>query len=159
MEQNRIYNNIENRFDRFVYQNDKFFWFLVLLYLFFVMADWAKWVPEASGYSSSFVVTLFAMSWVYTNARRRGLGFLGALLWGIITYNPPIGGLLFMIFRPKNIVVINLPPAKIGFFPVSMACEAFMFFRVPFRFLVKLVFWAMGVTFLIIGILSMLGKI
>jgi len=159
MEQVDIYTDLENKFDRLVYQNDFFFWFLVLLYLLFYIADWANWVAEGSGFVSAIVVTVFAISWIYTNARRRGMGRLGAGLFGLLTFVPLFGGIIFFIFRPKKLVVTFLPPKKQYPFPVPIGDQAFMLFRVPFRFLLKLVFWMMGVAFFIIGILSMFGKV
>jgi len=154
-----IYTYLENKFDRFVYQNDFFFWFLVVLYLSIYIVDLRHWVARSSGFAIAFVVTIFAVSWVYTNARRRGMGRISAGFFGLLTFITPLGGIIYFLFRPKKLVITFLTPKKQYPFPVPVGDQAFMLFRVPFRFLMKLVFWMMGLTFLIIGILSMFGKI
>ncbi len=159
MQNTDIYTDLENKFDRSVYQNDVFFWLLVVLYLSFYIADLRHWVAQSSGFVTAFIVTIFAVSWIYTNARRRGMGRIRAGFFGLLTFVPPLGGIFYFLFRPKKLVVTSLPPKTSYPFPVPVGDQAFMLFRVPLRFLMKLVFWMMGLTFLIIGVLSMLGEI
>ena len=159
MQNTDIYNYLENKFDRLVYQSDVFFWLLVVLYLFFYIVDLRHWVAKSSGFATAFIVTIFAVSWVYTNARRRGMGRIKAGFFGVLAFVTPLGGIIYFLFRPKKLVVTSLPPKTSYPFPVPVSDQAFMLFRVPFRLLMKLVFWMTGLAFLIIGVLSMMGKI
>jgi hypothetical protein len=131
----------------------------VVLYLFFYIADLKHWVAESSGFVTAFVVTIFAVSWVYTNARRRGMGRIRAGFFGMLTFIPPFAGIIFFLFRPKKLVVTSLAPKTSYPFPVPVGDQPFILFRVPLRFLMKFVLWLMGLAFLIIGVLSMLGEI
>ena len=87
------------------------------------------------------------------------MGRIRAGFFGMLTFIPPLGGFIYFLFRPKKFVVTSLPPKTNYPFPIPIGDQAFILFRVPFRFLIKLVFWALGLAFLIIGVLSMLGKI
>ena len=160
MEKVDAYTYLENKFDRLIYQNDTFFGLLILIYLVCCIVDVAKWVPEASGFATAIVVSLFAVSWVYTNARRRCVGRVKAGIFGLLTFfSPPFGGIIYFLFRPKDLVITFLPPKKSIPFPVPIGDQGFIFFSTPISFLLKLVFWMTGLTFFIIGVLSMLGKL
>jgi len=87
------------------------------------------------------------------------MGRISAGFFSLLAFVTPLGGIIYFLFRPKKIVVTFLPPKKQYPFPVPIGDQAFMLFRIPFRFFMKLVFWMTGLTFLIIGVLSMLGKI
>jgi hypothetical protein len=105
------------------------------------------------------VLSLFSVSWVYTNARRRAYGRIKAGLFGVPTFFfPAVGGVIYLIFRPKELVVTSLPPSKPGVWPVFDG-PVWIFARAPFRFLFKLALWLMGLAFLVIGFLDMFGKV
>lgn len=160
MEKVDAYTYFENKFDRLIYQNDTFFGVLVLIYLVCCILDVANWVPEASGFVTAIVVLLFAVSWIYTNARRRGVGRVKAGIFGLLTFfSVPLGGIIYFLLRPKDLVMTFLPPKRQIPFPVPIGDQAFIFFSTPFSFLLKLVFWMTGLTFFMIGVLSMLGKL
>ena len=155
-----IFTYFENKFDQLTYQNDKFFWLLVLFNLVCYIAGMANWVNQSDGFVTAIIVALFATSWVYTNARRRGVRRALSFLYSLLTYFfPLIGGIVYFKYRPGELIITFLPPQKQIPFPISIADQAFMFLPTPFRFLLKLVFWMMGLTFLLISILSMFGLI
>jgi hypothetical protein len=114
-----VFTNVENRFDRLVYQNDRFFWFLALFHFVIYLASWRAWIPVGNMGVLCTVLSVFSVSWVYTNARRRAYGRIKAGLFGVPAFFfPAVGGVIYLIFRPKELVVTSLPSSKPGVWPV-----------------------------------------
>lgn len=149
----------ENKFDRLTYQNDVFFWLLVLFHVGVFYASLFNWIPSGNMGTICTILGFFAASWAYTNARRRAWSRIRAFLFALPTFfHPLIGGILYFIFRPKEIIVTALPPSKPGVWPVFQG-PVWIFAYAPFRFLIKLALWLMGLTFLIIAVLDIFGKL
>jgi len=152
MNQVDIFTYYENKFDRITYQSDLFFGYLILTILVIFFGIWIEWIPVGNGGVLFTVLLLFTLSWIYTNARRRGCGILKAMMFALVALiNPVLGGLIYFLFRPGELVITALPPAPISTWPVFSG-PIWIFTRAPFRFLMKLALWLMGLTFIIIAI-------
>jgi len=159
METQDIYVNFENKFDRITYQNDIFFWVIALIQLGIFYAGMAKLIPVGNMGVMCTVLAFFALSWVYTNARRRLCGRIKAIFFAVLAYfHAIIGGIIYFIFRPKKLVITSLPPSKLGVWPVFDG-PVMIFARAPFRLLMKFALWGMGLAFLLISILDIFGKV
>ncbi len=159
MEETQFFNVIENAFDRITYQSDLFFWMLFAAQMGVSIAMSTEAIEVGPAGMVMFVLALFILSWTYTNARRRGCGVIGSAFFGLLSFGiPPLGALAYMIFRPKQLVITALPPRRPVILPVFDG-PVWIFARAPFRFLMKLSLWAMGICFLIIGVMDILGKL
>jgi hypothetical protein len=148
-----LYNRIENAFDRAVYQRDGFFWLLMLTYFGLMIAMLWESLPESNALGTVVVVACFLFSWIYTNSRRRGLGIIAAFFTALACASTsPLGGFAYLWLRPPDVVVTALPPAKAIPFPVMIGGGAFMLNWIPFRILLKMSIWGMGIAFFIIGL-------
>ena len=136
-----------------------FFWIIIILHsTVFYLSSIEKFDPGSAGWFCT-ILAIFVFSWTYTNARRRAWNVIKATFFGIITFvYPLIGGILYFIFRPQNLVITTLQPSKQAICPVFDG-PVWIFARVPFHFLIKLAFWLMGLALLIIGILGGMGKL
>ena len=157
MDEYGLFNVFENWFDRKVYQNDVFFWSLVMLHTVVMLAGVWGWIDIGTSGWIYTVLAVGALSWVYTNARRRACGRIKAVFFGLLTFFQPIvGGILYFIFRPKELVFLFLPPSHPAVLPVFEG-PVWIFAKAPVRFLVKLALWSMGLVFLLIGFLDIFG--
>ena len=151
-----IFTYYENKFDRITYQSDLFFWILIALDLIVYLATYVGWIPLGSGGGILTVLMLFTISWIYTNARRRACGVIKAAAFALVALlHPFIGAVLYFLLRPKELVVLMLPPGNMSVWPIFSG-PVWIFMRAPFRFLLKLSLWLMGLAFLVIGIMDVI---
>ena len=154
-----VFTIVENRLDRITYQSDLFFWSLILLDIGIYIVMWKSWIPLGSGGGIATVLLIFAISWLYTNARRRGCAVIKSGFFSLLSLiHPLVGAILYFIFRPKNLVVTFLPPSPSAVLPVFSG-PVWIFMRAPFRFIIKLALWSMGGAFLIIGLLELIKEV
>jgi len=154
MDEYGLFNVLENWFDRKVYQNDIFFYCLVAMHTFFLLAGTSQWMDVGTAGWIFTVLGVFALSWVYTNARRRACRRIKAVLFGLLTFLwPLVGGVIYFVFRPKELAFSVLPPSQPAVLPVFEG-PVWIFAKAPVRFMIKLAIWSMGLTFLLIGILD-----
>ena len=159
MNETDFFNLVENAFDRVTYQSDLFFWMLFAAQMSVSIGMGTEAIDVGAAGTVPFVLALFILSWTYTNARRRGCGIVGSALFGLLNFAVlPLGVLVYMIFRPKQLVITVLPPRKPVILPVFDG-PVWIFARAPFRFLMKLSLWGMGIAFLIIGVMEIIDKL
>jgi hypothetical protein len=138
MEQVDLSTEVENRFDRVTYQSDAFMVVLVVLVVGAWVAGWTEWIPLGTGGTIATVLLLFLLSWIYTNARRRGCGGVKSVLFAAVAViHPLLGVFVYLVFRPRQPVVTFLPPSTPSIWPVFSG-PVWIFTRAPFRFLIKL---------------------
>ena len=122
--------------DKLTFQSDAFFWELVILHSVTYILEAAKLIPEGSGYTTSFILQIFAVSWIYLNSRRRDASIIRASFFALICiFSPLIAGVIYFVFRPREL-------------PDQPAFSPYVFF-------VQIIFWLTGLAFLLIGILEM----
>lgn len=159
MEEMEFFDLVENAFDRVTYQSDLFFWVLFAAQMGVSIGMSTEAIDVGASGTVMFVLALFLLSWTYTNARRRGSGIIGSSFFGLLNFAiPPLGAPVYMIFRPRQLVITVLPPRRPVLLPVFHG-PIWIFARAPFRFLMKLSLWSMGIAFLIIGVMEIIDKL
>jgi hypothetical protein len=150
---------VENAFDRVTYQSDLFFWVLFTAQMGVSIGMSTEAIDVGASGMVMFVLALFILSWTYTNARRRGCGMIKSALFGLLNFAfSPLGALVYLVFRPRQLVFTSLPPSRPAVLPVFDG-PVWIFARAPFRFLMKLSLWSTGIAFLIIGVMEIIDKL